>query len=177
MRRNMEDNSQQLQLTSSEDDITENNNDIHTIEGDAYGDCIKLQPKSDNLRIGFININSIPSSNQHEKNDELRHAINEYGIDILGMAEINQNWYKIEDSKRWRQRTQHWWEAVHHSESFNQHDVSPSSFQPGGVSLMSFNKTAHRVIGKDVDPTGQGRWCYSTYRGKNNIKLRVVSLY
>ena len=42
---------------------------------------------------------------------------------------------------------------------------------------MSLNKTAHRVIGKGVDPTGQGRWCYSTYRGKNNIKLRVVSLY
>ena len=93
------------------------------------------------------------------------------------MVENNRNWYKIEDSKRWKQRTQHWWEAVHHSESFNQHDVSPSPFQPGGVSLMSLNKTAHRVIGKGVDPTGQGRWCYSTYRGKNNIKLRVVSLY
>ena len=93
------------------------------------------------------------------------------------MAEINRNWYKIEESNRWQQRTKHWWEAIHHSETFNTHDVSTSPFQPGGVSIISLNKTAHRVIGKGADPTGQGRWCFTTYRGKNNTLLHVVSLY
>ena len=75
-RRITEENSQQPQLTSPEEnDITENTDDIHNIKGDAYGNCINLQSKSDILRIGFLNINSIPSSNLHEKNEELRNAI------------------------------------------------------------------------------------------------------
>ena len=116
-------------------------------------------------------------STHMRKIETLRNSINEYKLDILGLAEVNRNWYEIEDSHRWRQRTQHWWEAVHHSEAFNKHDVTSSAFQPGGVSLMSFNKTAHRVIERGEDPSGLGRWCYIVYRCKNGTNLRVISLY
>lgn len=44
---------------------------------------------------------------------------------------------------------------------------------------MSINKIAQRVLAKEssADPTGQGQWFFTTNRGKNNIKLHIVSLY
>ena len=84
----MEENSQQpessQQLATNE--ITENTDDINQIQGESYGDNHQLQSKSTNLRISFLNINSLPSFNLHEKNETLRNAINEHNIDILGIG-------------------------------------------------------------------------------------------
>ena len=42
---------------------------------------------------------------------------------------------------------------------------------------MSNGKCAQYAMGAGCDPMGLGRWCWVRYRGRNNIALRVVSLY
>ena len=64
------------------------------------GDRMRLKTK-DNIRIGFININGIPNSNQDAKNSDLREAINKGQFDCIGLAEVNRNWNKIPLQHKW----------------------------------------------------------------------------
>ena len=63
----MEENSQNILDKIVKNDIVENSDDIQELQGEAYGDHNKLQIKSENLKIGFININGVPEFNLHQK--------------------------------------------------------------------------------------------------------------
>jgi len=75
------------------------------------------------------------------------------------------------------ERTRGWWEALHLTISHNHTDQDANPYQLGGVAILSCNKTAHQVVGSGQDPTGLGRFCWSTYRGKDQILLWVVAGY
>ncbi len=129
------------------------------------------------LRIGFTNINGLPEFNQHSKNDELREAINRYQIDIMGMSEINRNWNGISKRNRWKARTRGWWENSHTSMAYNTKDCVNNQYQPGGNIISSIDRSASRVIGSGCDERGLGRWCWTRYRGRHDVTLRVICAY
>jgi hypothetical protein len=49
--------------------------------------------------------------------------------------------------------------------------------QFGGTATISINTACHRIILSGVDPTKMGRWSWSLFRGKNNLQVRIVTLY
>lgn len=157
----------------------DNNTDEVEKRNEAQGDNLYFK-ESDTFRIGSINIHTIPKYNDDDrkKNDHIREKINEYQLDTVAFQEVNTNWFMVEESQRWNQRTRDWWEARHTSVAFNTWDIGSEEFQPGGTMVTSINKAAHRVIsGREVDPTRLGRWSSTLYRGKNNIRTRVISAY
>jgi hypothetical protein len=142
------------------------------------GDSIKEINPENTLRIGFININGVPSSAGDPKNKMIFNSIKSKQISILGMAELNKCWYLVPDRDKWKERTRGWWESAHHNLGYNRKDNELATiFQPGGTAVLSIDGSSHRVIQSGQDPKGLGRWTWTLYRGKNNIKLRVVSLY
>ena len=76
----------------------------------------------------------------------------------------------------WEQ-TKQWFETVHTVASNNQHDRHNTPYQPGGSAIITQQDMAIRVMGRGFDTNRIGRWSWALYRGKDNIKLRVVSIY
>ena len=154
----------------------EDRQDVVERELEIYGD--KLITKQSNiLRLVFLNVNSIPVSNESPKNNMLYQSIVESEADIVGMSETNRNWNLIDSNHRWYDRTRGWFENSHSSLAHNTTNLDSAPYQPGGNLLLSIDKAAHRVFEKDKDPTGLGRWTSTVYRGKRNIKLRVITAY
>ncbi len=47
----------------------------------------------------------------------------------------------------------------------------------GGTAFFSLNKSSHQVIGKGIDETKLGRWCWTLNRGRNNHTLLIYTGY
>lgn len=170
-RRNQQNNQQNNQQRRQQRERDERLNE-------AIGDDIhKKEPNI--LRIATWNAGGLPVFNKDKKgkNDRIREAINEYRIDVLGIQEPNKNWNLIDQEHRWDERTKHWWEARHNTIAFNKHDVDSTRTQPGGTILLTINKAVYRAMQREIDPKGLGRWASTLYRGKQNIKTRIVTAY
>ena len=153
--------------------------DIENIQANAeyFGDKIIKQKHKDTLRLSFLNVNGLPSFNDHVKNERLFNALKENSIDIIGMAEVNTNWGKIDVEQQWRARTRPWWEASKTITSYNIRDCSNSVFQPGGTLTQCINRCTHKVIASGTDSTGLGRWSWVRFRGSHEISLTVITAY
>ena len=170
---------QNLDMSIESDEEHQERQYIHTTnDNDIYGDDIKQKSHNNKiLRLCFININGLPNNSEHPKNTALFQAIQSTQIDIIALTEINKCWHKMEEKERWRTRTKGWWETSHSTITYNTKDSDAKQFQPGGNIITSIDKAAHRVIESGIDKTGLGRWCWTLYRGKHNITLRVISAY
>lgn len=138
-----------------------------------------MKKEPDTLRIATWNSRGLPVFNEDRlgKNERIRIAISEYKIDVIGIQEPNKNWNLIDQEHRWDERTKHWWEARHNTIAFNKSDITSGRCQPGGTILMTVNKAVHRAMEREVDKKGLGRWATTLYRGKRNIKTRIVAAY
>ena len=154
----------------------EDRQDVVVREEEIYGDSLTTK-QADVIRLVFMNINSIPALNDNPKNAMLYQSIVESEANIVGLSETNRNWYKVDSNHKWHDRIKSWFETSHTSMVHNVKDVESENYQPGGNLLLSINKAAHRVFATDKDPTGLGRWTSTVYRGKRNIKLRVIVAY
>lgn len=96
-------------------------NDLH------WGD--KISNKLDHhLRIGCRNINGMPLSSIHSKNDEIVRDINATQFDIFGMTETNINWRKLEDKDRLHGRMRGRFEFSNKSFSYNTNESFNENF-------------------------------------------------
>lgn len=155
----------------------EENSISSEIRNEVYGDTITLRQERI-LRIAQININGIPESKDEEKNVQLRQAINDYDLQIVGLSETNRCWHLLEEDNQWRNRTKGWWETSHSSIAYNVQDGELStSFQPGGTTVLSINEAAHRVMEIGRDDLGLGRWSWTKFRGKHNVTVKVICAY
>ena len=112
------------------------------------------------------------------KNSMIWQWITMYDFDVVGLSECNVYWPHIPIHQRLPERTLGWFETLRLSIGFLQawKEIS-TPYQVGGVMLWSLNKTAHRVIEKGNDFRGLGRWSWTTYRGKQGMRLRINSAY
>ena len=87
------DTSQSVNSNDTNDTVNDDTDD------EGYGD--ELYPCRNNfLRIGHVNINGIPESRNDIKNVQLRQAINECEMQIMGLSEINRCWHLLEEDDR-----------------------------------------------------------------------------
>ena len=78
-----------------------------------------------------MNVNGVPSFNDHMKNEQLFAAMEDSNLDLIGMADVNRNWSTAHIDDTWRARTRSWWEASKSTIAYNIRDCTVSSFQPG----------------------------------------------
>ena len=133
--------------------------------------------KEDCLQIGFWNCGGLPLQNNDAKNRMIREWITQYNFDIVGLSECNVHWLNLPADQRLPERTLGWFETLHLSLAYMDKWISSTAYQVGGVLLWSVNKGAHRVMKQGKDSSQMGRWCWTQYRGKNGITLRVISGY
>ena len=141
-----------------------------------WGDT-RRQTADDCLRIGFWNCGGLPAANSDPKNRMIREWIQQHQFNIVGLSECNVHWKKLQADQRLPERTMGWFESLHLSLAYNLNWKPKSTYQVGGVLLWSINNACHRVIKSGHDSSQMGRWCWTTYRGKNGTILRVISAY
>jgi hypothetical protein len=66
----------------------------------------------------------------------------------------------------------------HSATSFSTIDMESSSdYMTGGTLTATVDKWSSRVIKKDADPSGMGRWSFQTLVGKQNTKVTIITGY
>ena len=153
----------------SRPDVTE----LHT---EYFGDTLRDKSKK-TIRIGFLNINGLSTRQGTAKYDSLRESILASEIDILGLAETNRCWHKMQPEHTWREISKEWWRDSKSVVGYNLCDLDPRIYQPGGVITVAVESACHRIVESGVDPTKLGRWTWFTMRGKNDIKTTVITMY
>ena len=100
-------------------------------------------------------------------------------VDVLLLTELNVCWQAIPFSHRLSARTANWWgpNMRHVNWSNNKHDGYEDSSQPGGTAILVRGDLSSAVMSSGHDDSGMGRWCWTTFRGKNGLKTTVFSAY
>ena len=139
------------------------------------GDDVRV--KENAFRIATLNIGGMTVDNNNEKNDTLRNFINDRKIDVMGLQELNVDWRRVRAEHRLERRIKHMIEGAqaHHTYNRTVNHTHTQTF--GGTGLISIGEAAHRIDDRGQDPTGLGRWCWVRYRGKDNLRVKVYSLY
>ena len=130
------------------------------------------------VRIGFANIYGIPSRSDHPKNTIIRESINRLGASVMGLAETNIHWKKLNCNDRWEERSRGWWENGNkYITSYNTLENPQHSHQPGGTMNIIRGDPVFRVIKQGNDDSKMGRWCWTLLSGKREVKTRIITAY
>ncbi len=152
--------------------LTENN--IHR----TWGDSINDTTKNNHIRIGFQNINGFGyRKDDKHKAEEIFQLMKDHDFDVFAMAETNANWKRISKNNTIWSRTRGWFENQRLSAQHNIHDDKGYKYQPGGTALLTQGDLALRHIASGGDERKLGRWAWQHFRGKNDLRLRIISVY
>ena len=142
----------------------------------TWGDPITIPKPKHTLRFTFLNIHGLPIDPQSYKHQQIGTAIKETESDILGMAELNINFKMLGSTSQWSERFRHL-HRNHSVHTYNRHDSSTKRTLFGGTAQIATGAFSHRANKSGADETGLGRWVWTLFTGKNNVKLRVISGY
>ena len=109
------------------------------------------------VRLLFANIQGIPATAEHPKNSMIREAITKTGATIIGLAETNISWNKLQGRNRWEERSFGWWENMRSITSHNVLESPKNYYQPGGTMIITRGKIKFRILESGVDPSNMGR--------------------
>jgi Reverse transcriptase (RNA-dependent DNA polymerase) len=164
-----------LRIVRQQNIIQEQQQNLTTDEewGDKYDDS-----KGDDIfRIGFRNINGLPLDSTHLKNYELMSDIRKGNFDAFSITETNVAWHILNESDRLSERLRGKLEFIRFSSSYNKDFTNTEKFQYGGTMIMSQGSASGRVTSTGSDPCQLGRWSWMSFRGKNNLIVKLVSVY
>ena len=124
------------------------------------------------------NANNLPEFKYHDKNKQLLKFIREHNFDFWMLNEIDLNWKRIDNSNNFYERINEYLKPVKYKISYNKHEKDlEDKYQYGGTGVMAIEKMANKVIKKGQDTAGLGRWSWVLVEGKENKKVRIVSVY
>lgn len=142
-----------------------------------WGDPINKKKKED-VRIVFQNINGFGYKIDDEaKTKGFYDLMKRTEADIYTVAETNADWRKVPKKFTIWDQCREWFENVAITPSNNQHDRQQNPYQPGGTAVISQGDLALQIIDTGYDPHRMGKWSWALFCGKNNVKIRLVSIY
>ena len=108
-----------------------------------WGDTMGM--KSQNCcRIVLQNPSGLGVNKRSEKTQRIREFIENKHIDILGLPEVNVNWYLTEEGDSLWNRTRTWFEGIKISVAHNTKDSHNSTrHQFGGNAIITRNKLSY----------------------------------
>jgi hypothetical protein len=113
---------------------------------------------------------------KHYKHKQIHQCIKKYQLNLFGIIEVNLNFKQLGPKAQWHDRFAH--APKHHSSvACNQHAFTKSRRNFGGVANISDGDFTHRVDDSGKDPSGLGRWTWTTFRGKNQVIVRIITGY
>ena len=152
----------------------------------SYGDSVYTKDDL-HTRIMFQNVKGLTPSTSNEDFNYCLSSFHSLRTDIVGLSETNVPWLQaphIQAAFRNSLRRQFGIGKVVFGAST--HDVDPithtDTFQAGGNLSFITGALVPTIEGSTTtvnlnDPTGMGRWCGMTIRGKGTSRLSVITAY
>ena len=138
----------------------------------------ELAPKSQGiLRLGFRNINSLPIQRLDPKNNQIILDVKSFQFDCMGVAEVNLAWQNLPYVDQLEERFRGMFEFAKYTSANNRDPSFRERQQSGGTMMVVNGFMCARVFHSDRDPRKLGRWCSNLLRGKNGLKLRIITIY
>ena len=143
-----------------------------------FGDSLNNSSKNNNvIRYSFQNIRGFGTHHKHERAAKIYDFIQRHQIDIMGMAEVNQNWRNLRRKNTLEQICRKWFERTRTMASYNTHNRERGYNLPGGVGSITHGDLALRALERTHDKRHMGRWGSQKFQGKQGITIRFVSVY
>ena len=101
--------------------------------------------------------------------------MDEVEADIVGLVELQTNWDKVHPRNRLPELLQGK-VPLRTVQAHNKHDCGGTTFQQGGVAMVTVGALASKIMARGVDPMGLGHWCWQAY-GSPGGTTRVVTAY
>jgi hypothetical protein len=129
-----------------------------------WGDVLDLPKPNRIFRFIFQNIQGLPVNPHSHKHQQITMAELHLNLRILGStSQCNNQFQNLQRNH-----------SVH---TYNRHDMSQEQLLFGGTAQITTGACSHRATASGADESGMGRWVWTLFAGKNNIKLRVLSGY
>ena len=148
-------------------------------KNDRWGDSLGIKNEN-NIRISFQNVNGFLPKDEDNAKIKIRNVhdfIKDNNIDVHAMVEMNVRWSAVPKDQTINELSRGWFETQRVSCAYNLHDKICGKHQPGGAAIVTQGEMALRWIETKYDKHNMGRWVSQLFRGKRNLKLRVVSVY
>lgn len=146
-------------------------------DAEAFADPMGRKP-SQTFRIGFQNINLLPTSARHYKSRQLANHIREGDYDIWMMNEIGLYWPKIDPPDQWEERIFGSLQDSTAVFAYNAQEPSVSEpIQYGGTGMVGTAEIKCRLQDRGRDPSGMGRWVWMRLTGKDGHHVLFVTAY
>ncbi len=142
-----------------------------------WGDNISSNKDNNIIRIMFQNIGGLGYNHENSKAESLKNFMNQYEVDIMTMAEVNVNWRRVTRQYSIYDLANQWFESKTISFAYNQRARCKTGHLPGGVGIISRGEAALRNKEAKQDKSRLGRWSWNLLQGKDNNKVRIVSVY
>lgn len=143
----------------------------------TFGDKIDSNKSNNSIRVMFQNVMGFGYTPKQLKTECTKELVLQSRADIFCMAEVNTSWKLTSQKNTIKTIARHWFEKSTTSTAQNIHYHSKKRHQPGGVSIISQGHLALRSIQQKHDERKMGRWTSQLFRGKGDIRTRVVSVY
>ena len=141
---------------------------------DPSGDPLRQKTPDDNfIRIAYQNIHGTSLGRDLNTPDEID-AMDELGIDIMGMSETNKPWTTANKSSYDMMMTTRFIQSITIYSSAPTTEIN-QRYQPGGTLLTVNGPTVGRIANRGTDP--MGRFCWLTLRGKRDEGVLIISAY
>ncbi len=148
------------------------------MDNSTFGGHKLTSTKQENtFRLAFRNINSLPTQKSDHKNLQLVQDIRGHQIDLMGMSEINLAWHNLPFHDQIHERFRGMFEFSKIVCAHNRDKSFDLQQQSGGTMMILQGFCCSRAFDIEYDPLHLGRWCSLVLRGKQGMKLRLVTIY
>jgi hypothetical protein len=145
-------------------------NDEHF--GDIFPD--KKPPRT--LRLLNKNVQILPHQAFKGKSRSFVKKIGALEADVVALQEVGVQWDLVESHDTMYERLR----RLSHPKNtmaHNRQDTHLSPLQYGGTGVITTTEATHRVLSCSRDPRNLGRWSSMLLSGKQQQKVRIVSVY
>jgi len=145
-------------------------------EDDTFGDYYKNKER-DVIRIWYTNPCGIGINHASSKSHgSLQFLKSKSKADLIGLAETNVNWNKLNNSSSFYSRIKSMWREFR---TVTSHNITEKMgrCQRGGTCMFAVNQISHRMTSSGKDKRGLGRWTWMEFQGQGNHKTRVMTAY
>ena len=153
-----------------------------SVEDERYGDDPYRNIDDETVfTILALNCQGIPVDRDKQESKRKMTALFNFIMsikpDVIGLNEVNICWKNVTQGDRMRERIFEWFKSVHICNSYNYQAHTPNRYLRGGTSTWSIDAACHRVYKSGRDTSGLGRWSWVAYRGRNDIKIKIYTVY
>ena len=141
-------------------------------QGDSH-----LNKQTNHIRFYFQNINGLKwGSNQFDITNKY-HQLHSLDVNFFGLAETNLEFRNRSVLHRFHQLITNPFNKQISCSTSSSTVKFPAAWKPGGTTTTATGQWISRIIEKGEDPTGTGTWSYLKLRGKNQMKIVIITVY